>query len=61
MNNLLNIHVLTIGALRGLLGNGGQGVAQGGVHVIDVPIDVQQNMALMKEMKSIDCAQFSRE
>jgi len=36
-------------------------VAQGGVHVIDVPIDVQQNMALMKEMKSVDCAQFSRE
>ena len=36
-------------------------VAQGGVHVIDVPVDVQQNIALMKEMKSVDCAQFSRE
>jgi len=34
-------------------------VAQGGVHVIDVPIDVRQNMALMKEMKSVDCAQFN--
>jgi acetolactate synthase-1/2/3 large subunit len=34
-------------------------VAQGGVHVIDVPIDVQQNMALMKEMKSVDCSQFN--
>jgi hypothetical protein len=31
---------------------------QGGVHVIDVPIDVQQNMRLMKEMKSVDCSQF---
>ena len=32
---------------------------QGGVHVIDVPIDVQQNMRLMKEMKSVDCSQFT--
>lgn len=31
---------------------------QGGVHVIDTPIDVQQNMRLMKEMKSVDCSQF---
>jgi thiamine pyrophosphate-dependent acetolactate synthase large subunit-like protein len=36
-------------------------VAQGGVHVIDVPVDVQQNMALMKEMKSVDCSQFNRD
>ncbi len=36
-------------------------VAQGGVHVIDVPIDVQQNMALMKEMKSVDCSKFNRD
>ncbi len=36
-------------------------VAQGGVHVIDVPIDVRQDMALMKEMKSVDCAQFNRD
>ena len=35
--------------------------AQGGVHVIDVPVDVQQNMALMKEMKSVDCSQFNRD
>ncbi len=33
---------------------------QGGVHVIDVPIDIRQDMALMKEMKSVDCAQFNR-
>ncbi len=32
--------------------------ARGGVHVIDVPIDVRQNMMLMKEMKSVDCSQF---
>jgi acetolactate synthase-1/2/3 large subunit len=32
---------------------------QGGVHVIDVPIDVQQNMRLMKEMKSVDCSKFT--
>ena len=38
-----------------------EAVAQGGVHVIDVPIDVQQNMALMKEMKSVDCSQFNRD
>ena len=36
-------------------------VAEGGVHVIDVPIDVKQNMMLMKEMKSVDCAQFNRD
>ena len=28
----------------------------GGVHVIDVPIDPQQNMMLLKEMKSVDCS-----
>ncbi|MCZ6511970.1 MAG: acetolactate synthase large subunit [Alphaproteobacteria bacterium] len=32
---------------------------QGGVHVIDVPIDAQQNMALLKEMKSVDCTKFN--
>jgi acetolactate synthase-1/2/3 large subunit len=32
---------------------------QGGVHVIDAPIDAQQNMRLMKEMKSVDCSQFA--
>ena len=31
---------------------------RGGVHVIDVLIDVQQNVILMKEMKSVDCSQF---
>jgi len=31
---------------------------QGGVHVIDVPIDKKQNMMLMKEMKSVDCSQL---
>ncbi len=34
-------------------------VAQGGVHVIDVPIDAKLDMALIKEMKSVDCAQFN--
>jgi acetolactate synthase-1/2/3 large subunit len=37
-----------------------EAVDQGGVHVIDVPIDKKQDMALMKEMKSVDCAQFNR-
>ena len=36
-------------------------VAKGGVHIIDVPIDARQNMALLKEMKSVDCAQFNRD
>ncbi len=44
------------GQFRSLLD---KAVTQGGVHVIDVPIDVRQNMALMKEMKSVDCAQFN--
>jgi acetolactate synthase-1/2/3 large subunit len=44
--------------LRALLD---EAVAQGGVHVIDVPVDVRQDMALMKEMKSVDCAQFDRD
>ena len=32
--------------------------AEGGVHVVDIPIDSRQNMMLMKEMKSVDCSQF---
>ncbi|EEE36045.1 acetolactate synthase (large subunit) IlvB1_2 [Rhodobacteraceae bacterium KLH11] len=32
-----------------------QAAAQGGVHIIDAPVDPMQNMALMKEMKSVDC------
>jgi acetolactate synthase-1/2/3 large subunit len=31
---------------------------RGGVHVIDIPIDAQQNMMLLKEMKSVDCLSF---
>lgn len=31
---------------------------EGGVHVIDVPIDKKQNMMLLKEMKSVDCSQI---
>lgn len=30
--------------------------AEGGVHVIDVPIDVSQNKALFAEMRSVDCS-----
>ena len=30
--------------------------SQGGVHVIDVPIDKKQNMMLLKEMKMVNCA-----
>jgi len=30
--------------------------AEGGVHLIDVPVDKKQNMMLMKEMKSVDCS-----
>ncbi len=33
--------------------------AQGGVHVIDVPIDARHNAALLKEMKSVDCSHFA--
>jgi len=29
---------------------------RGGVHVIDIPIDAQQDMMLLKEMKSVDCS-----
>ena len=36
-------------------------VDEGGVHVIDVPVDPRQDMALLKEMKSVDCAQFNRD
>jgi len=32
--------------------------SQGGVHVIDVPVESKLDMALMKEMKSVDCSQF---
>lgn len=28
---------------------------RGGVHIIDVPVDPKENMALMKEMRSVDC------
>lgn len=44
------------GQLRLLLD---QAAAKGGVHVIDVPIDVEQNLLLMMEMKSVDCSQFT--
>ncbi len=30
----------------------------GGVHIIDAPVDPMQSMALMKEMKSVDCDKF---
>ncbi|AKS46711.1 acetolactate synthase-1/2/3 large subunit [Octadecabacter temperatus] len=30
--------------------------AAGGVHIIDAPVDPMQNMMLMKEMRSVDCA-----
>ena len=32
-----------------------QAAADGGVHIIDAPVDPMQNMALMKEMKMVDC------
>jgi len=32
-----------------------QAAASGGVHIIDAPVDPQQNMALMKEMRSVNC------
>ena len=32
--------------------------AAGSVHVIDAPVHPMQNMALMKEMRSVDCASF---
>lgn len=31
---------------------------QGGVHVIDVPVDYSENAKLMKSMKMLDCAQI---
>jgi acetolactate synthase-1/2/3 large subunit len=34
---------------------------EGGVHVIDVPIDVQYNVLLMMEMKTIDCSKFNND
>lgn len=33
-----------------------QAAASGGVHIIDAPVDPKQNMALMQEMRSVDCA-----
>jgi acetolactate synthase-1/2/3 large subunit len=33
-----------------------EAAATGGVHIIDAPVDSMQNMALMKEMRSVDCA-----
>lgn len=33
-------------------------VETGGVHIIDAPVDPMQNMALMKEMRSVDCSGF---
>ncbi len=30
--------------------------AEGGVHIIDAPVDPKANMALMMEMRSVDCA-----
>lgn len=33
---------------------------EGGVHIIDAPVDPMQNMALMKEMRSVDCGSFFR-
>lgn len=40
---------------RGLLD---EAAAAGGVHIIDAPVDPMQNMALMKEMRSVDCGSF---
>jgi acetolactate synthase-1/2/3 large subunit len=37
-----------------------EAATQGGVHVIDVPVSAKQDMALLKEMKSVDCAQINR-
>ena len=34
--------------------------AEGGVHIIDAPVDPMQNMALMKEMRSVDCASLMK-
>ena len=38
-----------------------EAATQGGVHVIDVPVSPKQDMALLKEMKSVDCNQFNRD
>ena len=32
--------------------------SEGGVHIIDIPIDKKQNMMLLKEMKAVDCGAF---
>jgi acetolactate synthase-1/2/3 large subunit len=34
---------------------------EGGVHVIDVPIDVKYNVLLMMEMKTVDCSKFNND
>ncbi|HEX9831521.1 MAG TPA: acetolactate synthase large subunit, partial [Mycobacterium sp.] len=41
--------------LGGILGEAAQA---GGVHIIDAPVDSMANMALMKEMQSVDCGQL---
>ncbi len=33
-----------------------EAAAAGGVHIIDAPVDPHANMALMQEMRSVDCA-----
>jgi acetolactate synthase-1/2/3 large subunit len=38
-----------------------EAASQGGIHVIDVPVSAKQDMALLKEMKSVDCNQFDRD
>lgn len=35
-----------------------EAVTSGGVHIIDAPVDPMQNMALMKEMRSVDCTKL---
>lgn len=35
-----------------------EAVATGGMHIIDAPVDPMQNMMLMKEMRSVDCAEL---
>jgi acetolactate synthase-1/2/3 large subunit len=35
-----------------------QAAAAGGVHIIDAPVDPKANMALIAEMRSVDCAQL---
>ncbi|MCX2930997.1 acetolactate synthase large subunit [Mycobacterium sp. CVI_P3] len=35
-----------------------QAAQAGGMHIIDAPVDPHQNMALMQEMRSVDCGQL---